>query len=228
MNIALVNRSTLVTDAHVQAMARAIETQLARDVLPAWRRMPCGCRFARVDQCGPGDLRIDIVDVLDEVGVLGYHTEDDHGVISGIVGAKVILDAGGGIIAAGSSGDSVCAVVSHEVLEAKFDPNANLYADTLGVSPNGDAIAFELCDPVQASSYYIAQCQVSNFVLPSYFDPHGPGPWDYLRHLGGPFQLEAGGYGIFRAGTTERAVFGGSDARPWRSHARGKLRVNRA
>lgn len=225
MNFVLCNRSTLVTDRQVDAMAAAIQTQLIRDVLPTWRRYPCSVR--RDTAAGAGDLRIDIMDTI-EAGVLGYHTEDGNGVISGVVGCKAILDAGGGILAAGTSGDSVSAVVSHEVLEAKLDPNANLYADTMGASPHGSAMAFELCDPVQASGYAIAGVWVSNFVTPSYFDPHGPGPWDHLGHLKGPFQLEAGGYGIFRAGTTERAVFAaGSDSRPWRAHARGKLRVNR-
>lgn len=225
MNFLLVNRSTLVPDRAVELIAQAVNVQLNRDVLPAWRRLSCAVVAGKVPL--PGDLRIDVVDALDETDVLGYHSEDDKGVISGVVGVRAVLDAGGGILAAGSSGDSVAAVVSHEVLEAKFDPNANLYADTLGASPHGSAMAFELCDPVQASSYYVGQVQVSNFVTPSYFDPHGPGPWDFLRRLPGPFQLEAGGYGIFRAGAQERAVFGGADARPWRTHARGKLRVNR-
>jgi hypothetical protein len=227
VNFRLVNRSVAVSERQLAAMAAAIQTQMNRDVMPSWRRD--GVIVAAGGAAAPGDLVITLVDHLDDAAVLGYHDESPEGVIGGIIGVQAIIACGGGVLAAGASGDSVSAVVSHEVIEAKFDPNANLYADMLaagGAFKGFASMAFELCDPVQSSGYEINGVFVSNFVLPSYFDPSGPGPWDYLRHLRGPFSLEAGGYAIVRtAPGDERSIFAAvSDARPWRSHGRMRKR----
>lgn len=227
MNFVLINRSRSVSAAQAAAMALAIQTQMNRDVLPAWRRTSCSVVAGELRDAG--DLGIVLADTVDEAGALGYHVEDSSGAIRGIIGVQTIVEAGGGIMLAGANGDSVCSVTSHEVIEAKFDPNCNLYADTLGLTAGYSSMAFELCDPVQGSGYQIGPAQVSNFVLPSYFDPHGPGPWDFLKRLRGPFSLEDGGYAILRnSPSDEKAVFGaGGDCRPWRAHRRASARTSR-
>lgn len=227
MNFRLVNRSTAVSDRQLAAMAAAIHTQMNRDVLPAWRRE--GCIVTAGGVAVPGDLVITLADAVDDPGVLGYHDESPQGLIAGIIGVKAIVAAGGGVLAEGDNGDSVSSVVSHEVIEAKFDPNCNLYADMMACARPGFAsMAFELCDPVQASGYEVNSVFVSNFVLPAYFDPANVhGPYDFLKRLHAPFSLEAGGYALLRnTPADERAVFAAdADARPWRSHGRVKRRM---
>jgi len=57
--------------------------------------------------------------------------------------------------------------------------------------------AYENCDAVEADAdgYQINGIQVSNFVLPSYFSPRHPGPWDFQKMLGaGMPKLRPDGY----------------------------------
>ena len=46
----------------------------------------------------------------------------------------------------------------------------------------------EVCDPVENWSYPLDGVQVSDFVLPDYFNS-GAGPWDEMGALTGPFAL---------------------------------------
>jgi hypothetical protein len=232
VNFCLVNKSSVVSDRQLRVIAAACEVQMRRDVMPAWRRLPCSVSAGAPQS---GDLVIVLADTLDEANALGYHTEDAAGAITGLIGVGPIVDAGGGTLIAGRSGDSVSAVVSHEIIEAKFDPNCNLYADTLGRTPGYASMAFELCDPVQGSGYEmndgpVQGVFVSNFVLPAYWDAFNTvGPWDFMGRLKGSFTIEAGGYACLRnSPSDEKSVFGaGGESRPWRSHGRAARRLGR-
>ena len=63
----------------------------------------------------------------------------------------------------------------------------------------------EVCDPVQANTYQIVaggtRVAVSNFVLPAFFNPWAPPPYDHLGILTAPFSIASGGYAIVEHAT---------------------------
>lgn len=236
VDVGILNGSTLVSDDQCRQIAAAVNQQFAEDVLPAWGRERSFCLWlpGGTGRTVPaGVLPIWVLDSPDVSGALGYHDEGLDGLISGKVFAKPVLDAGGGILDPGSIGDSVSAVVSHEAIEAKFDPNINLWADgPLTVAGQTFAsVAFELCDPVQAGAYRKGGQNgvlVSDFVLRAWFDPHNAkGPFNFLQTLKSPLSVDSGGYAILRnAPGSETSVFGESgNLRPWRAGNRRARRL---
>jgi hypothetical protein len=179
------------------AIAEALTTQIERDLAPAW-----GAEPRKVGVGGTGD-RIHVFDGADQAAEFGWHTVDDHG----LPYAHVFVE---GSLAVGSdwlTGDaSVSSTLSHEALELLVDPGANQYA----FDGERQLWACEVCDPVQASSYSIRaggrRVPVSDFVLPSFFNPWADGPWDHLGVLGAAFTLATGGYAVVEkaSATTEK------------------------
>jgi len=115
---------------------------------------------------------------------------------------------------------SVSSVLSHEILEMVGDPYANFWCDG-PVTPQGNHYALELCDPVQQDSYAInistdatkpSWVSVSNFILPTWFDPAGKNPddfpFDYLHKLTAPFSMSKGGYLIVLQAGQSSQIFG--------------------
>jgi hypothetical protein len=117
----------------------------------------------------------------------------------------------------GKSGVSVDA--SHELLEAAGDPACNIMAD----NGQGELIAYEVCDPVEVCSYEgsIPGVQVSDFVLPAYWNPKSAGPFNFMSAQNlpgavpppGPMMIapSAGGngnYQIVESGGAQSEVFG--------------------
>lgn len=94
-------------------------------------------------------------------------------------------------------------VASHETLEMLSDSDISLTA-FVDDGMNGKIYAYENCDPVEESIYYIIsgtkKYAMSNFVTPKWFE----GFWgtrgakfDFLRDLTNPLTLLSGGYAIF-------------------------------
>jgi hypothetical protein len=153
------------------------------------------------DQVGTGEVRLmTIEDTLDVDGALGYHT-DELGDIFARILAENNADSG-----------------SHECCEESLDPTVDVW------KPIGDGreIAFEACDPVEGDSYSqdatigegpdaeTRQVPVTNYVLPSYFDPNGKAPFDRMGKLTAPFTMDDGGYMVVRdAAGNESDVFAG-------------------
>jgi len=100
----------------------------------------------------------------DVPGAAGYHDDD---------GIYVFRD---GLPALTTGPFSLSVVISHEILEALGDPGANQWAD----NENGQEVARELCDAVESFCYEIDGVSVSDFVLPSFFDPGGQAPLSFL------------------------------------------------
>jgi len=86
MHIAVVNRSSDVTQAQLTAMVAACAVQLERDVRPAWAGPACPVKPYRRGARLPGNsLAIVLLPESDDAeerkeGYLGYHAEDDNGV----------------------------------------------------------------------------------------------------------------------------------------------------
>jgi hypothetical protein len=119
-----------------------------------------------------------------------------------------VLTAGGGVLDGGSIGVSVASVLSHEVLETVADYDANDWSQ----ASDGTLWAREVADPVESWGYTIVvggtQVLVSDFVLPSFFDPGAPAPYDHLNRLGAGFSIGQGGYAIEMTGGQARQVQG--------------------
>ena len=206
MLIAILNQSTLVTNADAATMTEAIATQVRMDAAPLWDRAPAAVVFytdpAGVPAAAHG---IAIVDTIQDQpkGVLGFHTEDRGGKLWGVVAAQPELDNKGKV----TTGDwSVSSVLSHEVLEMYVDPNCNLWAN----DGKGSAYSFEVCDPVEAPTYTVNGVSVSNFVTPAWFDPLAPttAQFDKLGQLKTPFSILKGGYVVYQSAGKEHQKFG--------------------
>ena len=192
MTIAVVNQSSSVSDADVARMVVAVDTQLYWQAARAWSRTPLRIRFAGRQQVTTGEWQIVILDTPDQLGVLGWHTED-AGQPHGAVFAGPILDHGGD---ACTTPLSVSSVLSHEALETMFDWTINLWAD----DGAGRMWSYEVCDPCEGDSYKIGtggvDTTVSNFVLPTFFDVQTKGRVDWVGTCPGPFQLAHHGYAM--------------------------------
>ena len=105
--------------------------------------------------------------------------------------------------------------ISHELLEILGDPGCDAWVD----DGTGFEWARELCDATQGNSYAIGGIQVSNFLLPAFFETGAKSPYSYLGTTGkdpvlAPFATASGGYQIRRnTGTGETQVFGEVAAR---------------
>jgi hypothetical protein len=183
----------------LEAIAEALTIQIERDLAPAWGVAP---RQVRVG--GSGD-KIHLFDSAEDAVEFGWHTVDGHG----LPYAHVFV---AGSLAAGSDwlhGDaSVATTVGHEALEMLVDPGANEYA----FDGHGRLWACEVCDPVQADGYRITagglRVPVTDFILPAFFNPWAPAPYDHLSVLDAPFSLAKGGYAVSQKAGASTERFG--------------------
>jgi hypothetical protein len=206
MLIAVLNQSTLISDADAATMTQAVATQVRLDTAPLWHRVPAEVVFFTDPAAIPATAHgIAIVDTIQDQpqGVLGFHTEDQGGKLWGVVAAGPELDNGGHV----TTGDwSVSSLLSHEVLEMFVDPNCNLWAK----DGEGSAYSFEVCDPVEAPTYTVSGVSVCNFVTPSWFDSlaAATAQFDKLGQLKAAFSILKGGYVVYESAGKEQQQFG--------------------
>jgi len=231
MLIAILNQSTVISNADASAMTEAVAEQVRLDAAPLWERAPAAVVFYTDPGAVPARAHgIAIVDTIQNQpqGVLGFHTEDQGGRLWGIVAAKPALDNGG----QATVGDwSVSSLLSHEVLEMFVDPNCNLWAN----DGKGSFYCLEVCDPVEAPTYTVSGTSVCNFVTPAWFDPLAPATaqFDKLGQLSAAFSILKGGYVVYESAGQAHQDFG-NDFPNWRKEitsgplARGRLRMTQA
>jgi hypothetical protein len=197
----VVNASTVVSDTDVAKMTAAVDGQVRQHLAPAWGLVAPTVRFAP-DPPKAGRI-VTVLDTLDDVDALGWHTDEAGDRIYGVVGAKVVLDHGA---TATSGAYAVSTILSHEVCELVVDPFCSGWSDT----GRGFLVACEVADPVQSDYYDLAGISVSNFVNPTWFDPNGTGPFDHMNTTRKPFTLARGGYWVQMADgkTTQRFAEG--------------------
>lgn len=183
--IAIVNSSHVLSDAQVVAAIPALQTQIDRDFLPAWKLPPVKLVFAVLGKVPKGAWPIYLNRHSTDEGALGWHT-DEGGQIYGRVFVGDCI----------RYGVAWTADLSHEILETILDPTAN---KTFKMTGNRQA-ALEACDACEADAYgyKIGDFLVSDFVLPTYFsnNPQTKGTlYDHTGVLKGPCPtLSAGGY----------------------------------
>ncbi len=179
--IVVVNQSSVLLDAEIQANFGAFEKWANTLVVPAYGLEPVSLGFKSVSALISSDWLLTIGDHADISGALGYHF-DNQGRVSGR------------IFAADCQADGVSWTVdfTHELGEMLVDP----MADTIIMLSDGRQTMKEICDPVESDDCAIDIDGVlcSDFVLPSYWDV-GPAPWDHNLRLDAAVPaLAPGGY----------------------------------
>lgn len=180
--------STAVTDAQVQALATALQTQVSRDLYPAWNVTAVVTSLTRTQAIPVGAWPLYILDNADIQGALGYHDET-LGVPYGRVFVKT----------AQQYGYSWTVTASHELLEMLVNPHVNLTVFNQTSNIAGSIYFAEVGDPCEADSfgYKINNILVSDFAYPAWFDSTQTArgtQYDYSRKLTAPFQIGTGGY----------------------------------
>lgn len=215
MDLYLVNASQHpgVTRPLLDRIAQALEFQLYQHAGPFCQQM--GVRVfvlssieSLPDRAGSSPLVI--YDDPDQAGVLGWHTYNSReGRIHGTAFVKPILDNGGTLI---EGPYSLSATLSHEALEAVYDPYVNLFA----LTPDDMLEPYEACDRVQGFAYDIAGVSVSNFLGPRAFRD-GSGPYDWMGKLASPWDIAPGGYcQRYDLSRHEFVTLWGSEVPSWR------------
>ena len=198
ITIAIINQSTVLTDAQVAPMVAALQTQVSRDFAPIWG-IDARLLFVGQGQRPPaGAWQLVVLDDSDQAGALGYH-EVQGDLPYGLAFAKSDIQ----------DGLQPSVTVSHELLEMLLDPwiFSVVLLDHGGgtVFGNGGVmLAEEVCDAVEADNYgyQIDGVLVSDFVTPAWFGSPGT-RFDFCGHCTKAYQLLPGGYiGVrhYRAG----------------------------
>ena len=185
MKIAVVNESTVCTDAEVAAWVPALKTQALRDFCPAWGVTPPEDVYFTASPAA-SDWLLVILDTSDQAGALGYHDLT----AAGLPLSKVFAASDKQV------GDSVSVTASHEHCEMLGDP----WIDSVVQGPDGVLRAFEAADACEDDQwgYEIDGVKVSDFVYPAWFgsgsSPAANGSLDFQGHIQKVGELLAGGY----------------------------------
>jgi hypothetical protein len=188
IKIAVINQSTVLTDAQVAAAVGPLQTQVSRDFAPVWGVDADLTFYARGTAPPATAWQLGVFDNSDQAGALGYHDLTADGLPLGKVFAGTDIQY--------KSAWTVTA--SHELLEMLGDPDINLYA----VCQNGMELSFyayEVCDPCEAdeSGYLVDGVLVSDFVYPAWFEGFRAAKstrFDQQGLVSNPFELLNNGY----------------------------------
>jgi hypothetical protein len=182
--IAVINESTTVADADVQAMIPAFAQQWNVDLKPVWGVDASDFAFVPKGQTPvAGAWWVVFLDDSDQAGALAYHDLTNEGLPISKVFTKTILAAR----------TSLSVGATHEICEMAVDPWLNsAYQDQQNVFWAG-----EICDPVEDDQYgyEIGGVLVTDFVTPNWFGhQHAQGAIDLKGHAQAPFEVLTGGY----------------------------------
>jgi len=196
----------------------AVELQLNRDFAPHW-----GGTYRMRVAGGPADVLPGECPYVIRPTIAAANAIADHYANpDGSPAAEDAITLSDSLFGPGNSSSAAC---GHECLEVGADGACNIWRD----GGDGYEYAQEVSDPVEAQTYAVTLddgtvIYVPNFVLPAYFTPGAPGPYDYLSSIGpnplaptGPFQVAPGGnYQIVRSaapggGTIIQARYSGPD-----------------
>jgi hypothetical protein len=211
ITIAVVNESTVVNGSDLPAVIAALQKQVEEHFWPAWgldaelelvasapRDATAGGNPGKGAPLDPTWWQLIILDDSDQADALGYHETTAAGLPLGKIFAKTTMQDGG----------QWTVTASHELLEMLVDPEINLSVFVQDSdATSGKLYAYEVCDAVENATYVIDGVMVSDFVLPSYFEPgtvgvHPAAPFDFLKQLAMPLPaLLPGGYlSVFQVG----------------------------
>jgi hypothetical protein len=191
ITVAIVNESTVVNDTDMPPVVAALQKQVSGEFCAAWGIDARLVLVPRGQKPDPMLWQLIIADDSDQAQALGYHETTATGQPIGFCFAKTTAQDGG----------QWTVTASHELLEMLADPAINLTVLDQGPRRIAYLFAFEAADPVEEATYLIDGVQVSDFVLPSYFQGQAidgatpAGPFDHLGQLAHPLPaMLAGGY----------------------------------
>lgn len=214
MLIAVINESTMVTNAQCQTMCQAIQVQLDLHVLPAWNMKAGTIKFYTDKTKVPGYAWVvNMLDNSTQAGALGYHSLDND-LVDAFIFAAPVLQNGGAIMVYNPANPGqylVSSTLSHEVCEMVGDRYANGFS--VGAD-NSTLYCQELCDPVEDGTYSVTvggqAIGLSNFIFPSWLNPEAKSPlnapFDYMNKLTAPMTMTSGGYMITATISNEKQV----------------------
>jgi len=189
--LALWNRSTVVSDSEVAAVAAALQIQVDRDFGPIWK---CAAKIVAVPAHGTPPPHAWVMQVADDApasmpGVLGYHSTDPQN------NPDAFDFAGTGK----KYGQSWSLTASHELVELLADQWAISGVLIQDSDTTGTIYPLETADPVEsaAAGYLINNVLVSDFVTPEWFNnslASGSAKFDFCGHLTKPLEVMRGGY----------------------------------
>lgn len=185
--VGIVNQSTCVKDADVAAYLSALQTQVTRDLAPAWSLPATDVNFI-VDRTAPIPKDWWVLGIFDDttqLGALGFHDTTPTGLPLGKCFAGTDL----------KYGEDWRITFSHELCEMLVDPQCKR---SMLTAFNGNMVfaAVEVCDPCEDErwAYQIDNMPVSDFVTPLFYAASPTGPYDHAAHIAQPMQLLEGGY----------------------------------
>lgn len=189
--VVVVNESTVVDTREAWRIAWALGYSVRWQFGPLWKisadisLLPSGMAIPA------GASALHLLDTADQESALGYHDEDGMQIPYSRVFAKTSLAAG----------VSVCEVADHECKEMLVNPHVNATAwdpvsarlFPLEVGDPAQGGAFDLADPYRRPKIGMT---MSDFVLPSWFDPTTPADQvtSFRGVCRGPFSMGVGGY----------------------------------
>jgi hypothetical protein len=184
LQIAVINESTVSTDADVQNMLPAFSQQWNTDLKQVWGVDDATFSFVPSgQQPASGSWWIVFLDDSDQAGALAYHDLTDEGLPISKVFVKSILD----------DKSSLSVGATHEMCEMAVDPWLNsAYQDLQGAFWAG-----EVSDPVEDDQYgyEIGGILVTDFVTPNWFGhQHSQTQIDFKGHAMSAFEVLSGGY----------------------------------
>jgi hypothetical protein len=185
--IAVVNQTTVVTDAQVQALVVALQIQVSRDFAPVYGVDAALTFVPKGHTPPPGNWWLLLADTSDQAGALGYHDLTNEGLPIGKAFIKSDIQAGA----------SWTVTVSHELLEMLADPWINLTVFVQPTETTGKLYAYEVCDTCEADhlGYPINGLQVSDFAFPEWWGvPGSKRRLDFMGHVTRVLQILPGGY----------------------------------
>ena len=182
--IAVMNQSSVVTDAQIRRWIPAFRTQWNRDLTAIWGVDPVKMTFHPDNKPPPsGAWWLVFLDDATQAGTLGFHDLTSEGLpLSKVFARSTIKDNA-----------SVTVAATHELCEMAVDPWLNgAYQDRKGVF-----WASEICDPVEDDQYgyRIDGVLVTDFVTPNWFGhQRSQANMDFRGHARKAFQILSGGY----------------------------------
>jgi hypothetical protein len=187
--IAIMNFSTVVTDAEVQTAMAAAQIQIDRDFAPIWGLSANLVFVPKIKRPDVNAWVMQVLDTSDQAGALGYHTMTNADMPVGKIFCKDDQ----------KYNLSWTVTLTHELLEMLGDPYIDTTVFVQDSDTTGNLIAYENCDPVEDDSlgYLINGVLVTDFVLPAYFES-GRAPkstkFDFKGVLTDPLSIASGGY----------------------------------
>lgn len=203
VSIAIINESTVCTDAEIKGYIDPLQTQVSRDYAPVWGLNAILTFYSKGSTIPSDSWQIAILDNSNQAGALGYHQTTTTGMPQGFVFAATDKQYK----------SSVSVTISHELLEMLADPGIISATAVQDAQGNMTLYALENCDAVEDDSlgYIIDGILVSDFVYPSYFSVQpleaDQNKYDFCGHVTSPLQILAGGYlGVwtFQNGWTQK------------------------